>query len=149
MSQHDDALRAGIRPYLEDGEEVRAAVVASPRGSQTAGSGGLGAAGAIGRAWSGRNEDGAAEVGLVLQRSCGVVLTDRRLVTLDLAISAFGKVKAVRGVLSAVPRGVLSAVSVKRMGAVGVLTLEAGPHSFNLEAKPAAAKELAEAYVAG
>lgn len=147
MTQHDDAIRQGITSYLEGGEQVVATIVASPRGSQTATSGGLGAAGAVGRRWAGSNEDGAATLGLVLQRSCGVVLTDQRLITLDLAISAFGKVKEVRALLSAVTRSRIIEVEARRLGAAGVVTLTAeGGASFKLEAKPAAAKVFAAAF---
>ncbi len=66
-------------PYLRShANEIVAALVVSPRGSGTAAAPGL-AASEIGQRWS-----------------SGLALTNRRLLTLDLAISMMGGVKEVK-----------------------------------------------------
>lgn len=147
MSHHSDALRDGVAPLLFPGEEVRAALVVSPRGGTTAAAGGP-VAGLIGSAWAGHNAKGAETVGLVVRRSCGLVLTDRRLITLDLGISLLGAVKEVKGLLSEVSIATIEALESKRVGAGGVVTITAQGATFKLEAKPGPARELAEAFAA-
>lgn len=82
MSKHEEAIRQGARDLLEPGEEILSALVVSPRGSNTAIAGGL-AAGEIGARWSNKNRGAAEDAGLVVKRSCGLALTDRRLLTVD------------------------------------------------------------------
>ena len=145
MSNHEEAIRAGAASLLEPGEQVLAALVASPRGSTTAGAGGA-AAGLIGGQWSGKNASGAEAAGLVVTRSCGVVLTPTRVVTLDLGISMMGAVKDVKEVMSSVPLAEIESVESKRLGAAGVITVTAKGGTFKLEAKAPAAKQFAEAF---
>jgi hypothetical protein len=94
MSKAEDSIVEGAKGFLLPGEEIISALVVSPRGSTTATSGGLGA-GAIGRHWSSKNKAAAENVGLVVKRSSGLALTNRRLLTMDLAISLTGAVKEV------------------------------------------------------
>ena len=101
MSKHEEAIKQEARDLLEPGEEILSALVVSPRGSNTAIAGGL-AAGEIGARWSNKNRGAAEDVGLVVKRSCGLALTDRRLLTLDLAISMMGGIKKAREILSEV-----------------------------------------------
>ena len=147
MPNHQDAITAGVAALLDEGEEVLAALVASPRGGSTAAAAG-GLAGVIGSQWAGKNADGAEQAGLIVQRSCGVVLTNHRLVTLDLSISMMGAVKGVKSVLSAVPLTEIGSVAHKRVGAAGVLDVRTGGASFKLEAKPGPAKNFADAFEA-
>ena len=102
MSKHEDAIKEGARGLLEPGEEISSELIVSPRGSGTAMAGGV-AAGEIGARWSNRNRGAAEDAGLVIKRNCGLALTDRRLLALDLAISMMGGVKEVKEVLSEVP----------------------------------------------
>jgi hypothetical protein len=97
------------------------------------------APGEIGRRWSSRNREAAEEVGLVVKRSSGLALTNRRLLTLDLAISLTGAIKQVKGLLSEVPLEALGEVKSKW----NVLTISAGSTQFKLECKPPAAKAFA------
>ena len=141
MSKHEEAIRQGARDLLEPGEEILSALVVSPRGSNTAIAGGL-AAGEIGARWSNKNRGAAEDVGLVVKRSCGLALTDRRLLTLDLAISMMGGIKEAREILSEVPIDRVDAMRSKW----NVLTVSAGGSEFKLECKPPAAKAMVRAF---
>ena len=143
MSKHQDSIAEGAAGLLLPDEEVIAALVVSPRGSSTAAAPGL-AAGEIGRRWSNKNKDAARDVGLVVKRSSGLVLTNRRLVTLDLAISMTGGIKEVKDLLSEVPLDQVDEIKSKW----NVLTISAGGVQFKLECKPPAAKELARVFAA-
>lgn len=143
MSKHQDSIAEGAAGLLLPDEEVIAALVVSPRGSSTAAAPGL-AAGEIGRRWGNKNKDAARDVGLVVKRSSGLVLTNRRLVTLDLAISMTGGIKEVKDLLSEVPLDQVDEIKSKW----NVLTISAGGVQFKLECKPPAAKELARVFAA-
>lgn len=86
MSKHHDSIAVGVSGLLQPGEKIVSALVASPRGSSTAAAAGLAPA-EIGRRWSNRNKEAAGQVDLVVNRSSGLALTNRRLLTLELAIS--------------------------------------------------------------
>ena len=143
MSKHQDSITEGAAGLLLPDEEVISALVVSPRGSSTAAAPGL-AAGEIGRRWRNKNKDAARDVGLVVKRSSGLVLTNRRLVTLDLAISMTGGIKEVKDLLSEVPLDQVDEIKSKW----NVLTISAGGVQFKLECKPPAAKELARVFAA-
>jgi hypothetical protein len=141
MSKHHDSIAQGVHGMLLPGEQVIAALVVSPRGSNTAIAGGL-AAGEIGRRWSNKNRSAAENVGLVVKRSSGLALTNQRLITVELAISFSGAVKEVKGLLSEVPLELVDDISSKW----NVLTVSAGGNQFKLECKPPAAKAMAKAF---
>lgn len=144
MSNHGEKIREGAGPKLEPGEQILAAIVASPRGSSTGAAGG--AAGLIGGQWSGKNASGAEAAGLVVERNSGVVLTPTRIVTFALGISLMGAVKEVKDVLSSVPLNEIESVESKRFGAAGVITVTAQGGTFKLESKAPPAKQFAEAF---
>lgn len=144
MSNHEEKIKEGAAPSLEPGEQILAALVASPRGSSTGAVGG--AAGLIGGQWSGKNASGAQAAGLVVERNCGVVLTPSRIMTFGLGISMMGAVKDVKDVLSSVPLTEIESVESKRLGAAGVITVTAQGGTFKLESKAPAAKQFAEAF---
>lgn len=143
MSKHQDSIAEGAASLLLPDEEIVSALVVSPRGSSTAAAPGL-AAGEIGRRWSNKNKDAARDVGLVVKRSSGLALTNRRLVTFDLAISMTGGIKQVKDLLSEVPLDQVDEIKSKW----NVLTISAGGAQFKLECKPPAAKALATAFAA-
>lgn len=144
MANHEEAIKSGAGPFLEPGETVLAAMVASPRGSTTAQMGG--AAGLIGGSKAGKQAGGASAAGLVVERNSGLVLTPTRLVTLRLGISLLGAVKEVKGLLSSVPLSEVTSLEASRMGAAGVLKVEANGSEFKLEGKAGPAKEFAAAF---
>jgi hypothetical protein len=141
MSKHEQDIVAGAQGLLSPGERIVSALVVSPRGSTTAVAGGLGP-GEIGRRWSNKNKAAAEDVGLIVKRSSGLALTDRRLLTLDLAISLTGGVKEVKGLLSELALDQVDEVKSKW----NVLTISAGGSQFKLECKPPAAKAFATAF---
>jgi hypothetical protein len=143
MSKHEDSITEGAGALLLPGEKIVAALVVSPRGSSTAGAPGLAPA-EIGRRWSNKNKEAAAEVGLVVKRSSGLALTNQRLLTLDLGISFMGAVTEVKGMLSEVPLEQVDEVASKW----NVLTISAGEARFKVECKPPAAKAFAQAFAA-
>ncbi len=141
MSKHEDSIKDGAQGLLDPGEEIASALIVSPRGSGTAVAGGL-AAGEIGARWSNKNRGAAEDAGLVVKRSSGLALTNRRLATLDLAISLTGGVKEVKGLLSEVPVETVDSMKSKW----NLLTVEAGGTQFKLECKPPAAKAMVKAF---
>jgi hypothetical protein len=141
MSKHGDSIAEGVKGLLLPDEEIVSALVVSPRGSSTAAAPGLGP-GEIGRRWSTRNKEAAEDIGFVVKRSSGLALTNRRLITLDLAISVTGGVKEVKGMLSEVPLDQVDEIKSRW----NVLTISAGGAQFKLECKPPAAKALANAF---
>jgi hypothetical protein len=143
MSKHEDAIREGARELLEPGEEIRSALIVSPRGSNTALAGGV-AAGEIGARWSNKNRGAAEDADLVVKRSCGLALTDRRLLTLDVGISMMGAIKDVKALLSELPLDRVDAMRSRW----NVLTVDAGEAEFKLECKPPAAKAMVRAFEA-
>lgn len=143
MANHEEAITAGAAPFLEPGEVVLAAMVASPRGSTTAQMGG--AAGLIGGGKVGKQAEGAAAGGLTVERNSGLVLTPTRLLTFRLAISFTGSVKEVKEPLGALPLSELTSFEVSRMGAAGVVKVAANGSEFKLEAKAGPAKQFAAA----
>jgi hypothetical protein len=143
VANHEEAIRAGAPPFLEPGEEILAAIVASPRGSTTAAMGG--AAGIIGGTKAGSHVKGAGEGGLVVERNTGLVLTPTRLVTLRLKISMTGSVKEVKELLGTLPLSEVTSFEVSRMGAAGVMKVAANGAEFKLEAKGGAAKQFGAA----
>jgi hypothetical protein len=143
MANHEEAITSGAAPFLEPGEVVLAAMVASPRGSTTAQMGG--AAGLIGGGKVGKQGEGAAAAGLVVERNTGLVLTPTRLVTLRLGISLMGAVKEVKELLGALPLSEVTSFEVNRMGAAGVIKVAANGSEFKLEAKAGPAKQFAAA----
>jgi|SRR6185312_676876 hypothetical protein len=141
MSKQKDSIAAGAASLLLPGEEIVSALVVSPRGSSTAAAPGLAAA-EVGRRWSNTSKEAARDVGLAVKRSSGLALTDRRLLTLDLAISMTGGIKEVKGLLSEVPLDRVDEIKSRW----NVLTISAGGAEFKLECKPPAAKALARAF---
>ena len=144
MANHEEAIRSGAAPFLEPGEVVLAAMVASPRGSTTAQMGG--AAGLIGGGKAGKQAGGASEAGLVVERNTGLVLTPNRLLALRLGISFTGSVKEVKEVLGSLPLSDVTSLEASRMGAAGVVKVEANGTEFKLEAKAGPAKQFAAAF---
>ena len=141
MSKHEDSIREGAQSLLEPGEEIVAALIVSPRGSNTAVAGGL-AAGEIGARWSRKNSGAAEDVGLVVERNCALALTDRRLITLDVAIGLTGGIKEVNELLGDLPLDRVEAMGSKW----NVLTISAEDTHFKLECKPPAAKAMVNAF---
>jgi hypothetical protein len=141
MSKHEDSIKEGAQGLLQPGEQIASALIVSPRGSGTSVAPGL-AASEIGHRWAKKHRGAAEDAGLVVQRNCGLALTERRLLTVDVGISFTGGVKEVKGILSEVPIEMVDSMKSKW----NVLTVGAGGAEFKLECKPPAAKAMVKAF---
>jgi hypothetical protein len=130
-----DKVVEGAAPFLEDGEQALAGIVAAARGHTTrAASGGM-IAREIGLRKEGKQKDAAAEAGLVVASPMGVVVTNRRLLTLKISAPLpMGKGGDVKELLSAVPLSDVQRIEVKRLLVGKTLKLEVGGSEFKLEA---------------
>jgi hypothetical protein len=143
-SKQEQKLAEEIRPLLEPDEEVRAVLIARPRGWTQSVAGARG----LGRHQVREQREGAGEAGIELASPGGIVLTQRRLLTVQtgeaLGMGVGGDVKEI---LSAVPLSAVDSIKVKRLLMGSVVTLTVQGSEFKLEANAAAgAKPLAEAF---
>jgi hypothetical protein len=146
LSKQEDRIREVAAPFLEPGEQILAAIYAAPRGKTTAvAAGGVG--GLVGSRQMGKNRAAAEEAGIQLSSTMAVVVTQSRLLTLDVKINAMGAVTEAKELLTAVPLSAINGVEGKRFGLGGVLILNAnGEAPIKLECKAGAAKSIADAY---
>lgn len=140
----EDKIRDGAQQFLEDGEEVLAAVVARPRGwTQThAGSMHLGAH------QQGSQLEGADRAGFQLASPMGLAVTDRRLLSLGMGAQVgMGVGGGVKELVAAVPLGEVDSIRVKRLLLGKVIELSVRGETFKLEVGAGAnAKGVAEAF---
>jgi hypothetical protein len=145
VARFETKIKEGAAPFLEQGEEVLAAVVARPRGwtQQNASPGGGFAAGLVGGAIGGkqqRNSREAAEAaGFQLASPMALAVTQRRLLSLGIGspigLGIGGKVKEL---VSAVPLTEVDSIEVKRLAAGKVVTVTIRGVPFKLEVGAAA-----------
>jgi hypothetical protein len=135
MSRHEQKIKDGVARFLQDGEQVLAAVIAAPRGStqQAAGSMQLGSA-------QRAHAHGPAElVDLRLEAPMAVAITQRRLLTLKIGtpigLGIGGKVKEL---MSAVPIGDVDSIGVQRLALGYTIQLTVRGIDIRLEANAAA-----------
>jgi hypothetical protein len=144
MSRYEQRIKDGATRFLEDGEEVLAAVIAAPRGYTQAAAGSI----HLGAGQQGRATAAAADAGLVLRAPMALALTQQRLLTLNIGtpigLGIGGKVKEL---MSAVPIDDVDAIEVKRLALGYTITVTVRGAAFKLEANAASgAKALAEAF---
>ncbi len=108
-------LKEEARSMLDPGEEILAAVVAQPRGTGVARSGGGLGPQAIGSAWMRKSKGGAVDAGLELTTPMALALSQRRLLVFGLETSALGKPKGVKELVSSAPLEEVESISVKRL----------------------------------
>ena len=149
-SKQEKKVAAGMEPFLEEGEEVRAVLIARPRGWTQSTAGGaqtLGVGEALGARKQQQARSGAEEAGIELASPGGLVLTNKRLLTVQTGEAlGLGMGGSVQEVLSAVPISDVDSIKVKRLLLGYVVTLTVRGSEFKLEANAAAgAKLLAEA----
>ena len=139
MARAEAKIKEGAAPYLEQGEEVLAAIVARPRGwTQSSASPGGGAlAGAIGGAIGGKkqqkNVEAAEQSGFEIASPMALAVTDRRLLSLKIG--------------SPIAPGIGGEVKVKRLGIGKTVTVSVRGTEFVLEVGAGAnAKGVAEAF---
>jgi hypothetical protein len=149
-SKQEQKVKEEMGPLLDEGEEVRAVLIARPRGwTQTmAGGRTLGVGTAIGRNAQQKARGGAEEAGIQLASPGALVLTQKRLLTVQTG-EALGRGigGSVKEILSAVPLSDVDSIKVKRLLLGYVITLTVQGSEFKLEANAAAgAKPMAEAF---
>ena len=143
-SKQEKKVKEEMGPFLEEGEEVRAVLIARPRGWTQSTAGSLGN-------WAGAKQQkahgGAEEAGIQLASPGAIVLTQKRLLTVQTGEAlGMGKGGSVKEVLSAVPITDVDSIKVKRLLLGYVVTLKVQGSEFKLEANAAAgAKPMAEA----
>jgi hypothetical protein len=149
-SKQEQKVKDEMGPFLDEGEEALAVLIARPRGFTQAMAGGrtLGVGQAIGAHAQRKARGGAENAGIRLASPGALVLTQRRLLTVQtgeaLGMGAGGSVKEV---LSAVSLSEVDSIKVKRLLLGYVITLTVRGSEFKLEANAAAgAKSMAEAF---
>jgi hypothetical protein len=153
MARSEAKIKEGAAPFLEQGEEVLAAIVARPRGwtQASASAGGGAVAGAIGGMLGGKKQQQSAEAaresGFELASPMALAVTQRRLVSLKVtAPVGLGIGMKVKELVSAVPIGEVDSIEVKRLAAGKTITVTVRGVPFVLEAGAGAdAKGVAEA----
>jgi hypothetical protein len=143
-SAYDEKIREGARPFLEEGEEVVASIIARPRGWTQTMAGSL----HLGSHQQGAAKAGAQAAGFELASPMALALTDRRLLSLELGstpgMGAGGEVKRLAGAL---PLADVDEIRVKRLLLGKVVTVVAAGQEFKLEANAKAdAHGLAETF---
>jgi hypothetical protein len=140
MARSEAKIMEGAAPFLEQGEEVLAAIVARPRGwtQSTASAGGGAAAGMVGGLIGGKKQQqniGAArESGFELASPMALAVTPRRLLSLKVtAPVGLGIGMKVQELVSAVPIGDVDSIEVKRLAVGKTVTVTVRGVPFVLE----------------
>lgn len=154
MARFETKIKDGAAPFLQEGEEVIAAVVARPRGwtqANASAGGGVPAAmigGAIGRKKQQKNIDAAGDVGFELASPMALAVTQGRLLSLKISSPiGLGIGGQVKELVSAIPVDDVDSVEVKRLAAGKTITITIQGVPFVLEVGAGAnAKGVAEAF---
>ena len=154
MARAEAKIKDGAAPYLEQGEEVLAAIVARPRGwTQSAASpGGGAAAGLIGGAIGGKkqqqNIEAADESGFEITSPMALAVTDRRLLSLKISNPVgLGIGGDVKELVSAAPLGAVDSIELKRLAVGKTVTVTVRGTPFVLEVGAGAnAKGVADSF---
>jgi hypothetical protein len=153
MARSEDKIKEGAAPFLEQGEDVLAAIVARPRGWTQAGASAGGGAvagiigGELGRKKQQKNVDAAEESGFGLASPMALVVTSRRLLSLKVtAPVGLGIGMKVQELVSAAPIGEVDSIEVKRLAMGKTVTVTVRGVPFVLEVGAGAnAKGVADA----
>ena len=133
MSNHQEQIIAAAAGKVDG--PILGAAFAKPRGATTAGIGGGVIVGAIGGKKVSDQTEGAGAAGIVLGNPGAVAVTSTSLVTMQVKVSMLGQIKEITEVLSSVPLAEVDSLVVKRMGAAGVMEINAHGNAFKLKAK--------------
>jgi hypothetical protein len=126
-------LKEEARPFLEDGEEILASIVAQPRGTTTSRVGGP-APQAIGSLWAKKSRGGAEKAGLELTNPMALAVSDRRVLVFKTETSGLGKPKGVKELHSSLPLGEVDSIQIKRLLVGKVVVVHAHGAEAKLEA---------------
>ena len=143
-SKQEQKVAEQMASFLDDGEQVRSVLIARPRGWTQSAAGVRG----LGNRQQQNAQADAGEAGIQLASPGAVVLTDKRLLTVERG-EALGRGMggSVNEVLRWVPLSDVDKVNVKRLLLGYVVTLKVRGSEFKLEANAAAgAKQLAQAF---
>ncbi len=154
MARAEAKIRDGAAPYLEDGEEVLAAMVARPRGwtQSNASPGGGAVAGLIGGTLGGKKQQqnvGAAEdAGFEITSPMALAVTNRRLLSLKISSPVgLGIGGDVKELVSSAPLSEVDSIELKRLAVGKTVTVTVRGTPFVLEVGAGAnAKGVAEAF---
>ena len=154
MARAEAKIKDGAAPYLEDGEEVLAAMVARPRGwtQSNASPGGGAVAGLIGGTLGGKKQQqnvGAAEdAGFEITSPMALAVTNRRLLSLKISSPVgLGIGGDVKELVSSAPLSEVDSIELKRLAVGKTVTVTVRGTPFVLEVGAGAnAKGVAEAF---
>ena len=141
MARAEAKIKEGAAPYLEQGEEVLAAIVARPRGwtQSSASPGGGAAAGLIGGAIGGKKQQqqhmaAAEESGFEITSPMALAVTDKRLICFKISNPVgLGIGGDVKELVSASPLGEVDSIEVKRLAVGKTVTVTVRGTPFVLE----------------
>lgn len=122
------------RDLLDPDEEILASVVAQPRGTGVARSGGGLGPQAVGSVWAKKSRGKAEDAGLELTSRMALALSQKRLLVFGLETTAMGKPKGVTGLVSSAPLSEVDSISVKRLLVGKTITVALRGGEFKLEA---------------
>jgi hypothetical protein len=154
MARAEVKIKEGAAPYLEQDEEVLAAMVARPRGwtQSSASPGGGAAAGLIGGAIGGKKQQqnvaAAEESGFEITSPMALAVTDRRLICFKISNPVgLGIGGDVKELVSAAPLSEVDSIEVKRLAVGKTVTVTVRGTPFVLEVGAGAnAKGVAEEF---
>ena len=154
MARAEAKIKEGAAPYLEQGEEVLAAIVARPRGwtQSSASPGGGAAAGLIGGAIGGKKQQqnmaAAEDSGFEITSPMALAVTDRRLICFKISNPVgLGIGGDVKELVSAAPLSEVDSIEVKRLAVGKTVTVTVRATPFVLEVGAGAnAKGVAEEF---
>jgi hypothetical protein len=154
MARAEAKIKEGAAPYLEQGEEVLAAIVARPRGwtQSSASPGGGAAAGLIGGAIGGKKQQqnmaAAEDSGFEITSPMALAVTDRRLICFQISNPVgLGIGGDVKELVSAAPLNEVESIELKRLAVGKTVTFTVRGTPFVLEVGAGAnAKGVAEAF---
>jgi hypothetical protein len=146
MADQLEQIRQYAHLFLDDGEELVAAMTASPRGKNTAmAAGGVGSM--IGSKMVQGQVKNASAAGLRVESQMALVLTQQRLLTVKVGYTLGGAINGVKHVLSAIRLGEVGSIEPRRVGLGGVLTITPrGGQPIKLECQVGRARQFAAAF---
>jgi hypothetical protein len=135
MSKHEDKIKTGAQPYLQDGEQVLAAFIARPRGWTQSMAGARG----LGRSQVNANTGGAESAGFSLASPMALAITQRRLLSLELGTAVgMGVGGDVKDLAGEAPLSDVDEIKIKRLLVGKVVSLSVRGQEFKLEVNGAA-----------
>ena len=151
MSKHEQKISEGATPFLEQGEEILAAVVARPRGwtQSAAGAAGPGALAAnLGARKKAKQEAAGEQAGLELASPMALAITPQRLLVFKISSPVgMGVGGEVKELVSEAPLSDVDSMKLKRLLIGKVIVLNVRGTEVKLEVNAAAnAKGLVQAF---